>query len=173
LTKTIVGENDINYNLFVPQYNDGAEKVRTITAKESNYFNIFQTIAETFECWVDIVITRDTVGGILNRTIKFKNYTGQENYACFRYGVNLQDIQRTFESKQLATKLIVKQNNNQLGDNGFCTIARAGSNPTGENYIYDFGYFHKTGLLDATQYQAQMYYNTNPLTGVVADEDNL
>ena len=173
LAKTIVDENDINYNLFVPQYNDGAEKVRTITAKESNYFNIFQTIAETFECWMDIVITRDAVGGILDRTIKFKNYTGQENYACFRYGVNLQDIQRTFESKQLATKLIVKQNNNQLGDNGFCTITRAGSNPTGENYIYDFGYFHKTGLLDATQYQAQMYYDVNPLTGIAAADGNL
>jgi hypothetical protein len=38
----------------------------------------------------------------------------------------------------LATKLIVKQNNNQLAENGFCTIASANSNPTGENYIYDF-----------------------------------
>jgi phage minor structural protein len=103
---------------------------------------------------MDIVIARNEAGGILSKTIKFKNYTGQDNYACFRYGVNLQDIQRTFESKQLATKLIVKQNNNQLGKNGFCTIARAGSNPTGENYIYDFGYFHKTDLLDETQYQA-------------------
>jgi hypothetical protein len=38
----------------------------------------------------------------------------------------------------MATKLIVKQNNNELAPDGFCTIARAKSNPTGENYLYDF-----------------------------------
>ena len=117
---------------------------------------------------MDIIITRDTNGGINSKTIKFKNFTGDDNYACFRYGVNLKDIQRTYESKQLTTKLIVKQNNNQLAENGFCTIARSGSNPTGENYIYDFQYYHKTGLLDATSYQAAMYYHTNPLNGINA-----
>jgi phage minor structural protein len=87
---------------------------------------------------MDIIVSRDANGGINSKTIKFKNFTGDDNYACFRYGVNLKDIQRTYESKQLTTKLIVKQNNNQLAKNGFCTIARSGSNPTGENYIYDF-----------------------------------
>jgi hypothetical protein len=48
LVKTIVHADNVDYGEFVPQYNDGAEKVRTIAAKESNYFNIFQTIAETF-----------------------------------------------------------------------------------------------------------------------------
>jgi hypothetical protein len=36
------------------------------------------------------------------------------------------------------TKLIVKNNNNEYADSGFCSIARAASNPTGENYLYDF-----------------------------------
>ena len=164
LTKTVISEENLSYSAFIPQYNEGAEKIRTITAKESNYFNILQSIAETFECWMDIIITRDEFG--THKIIKFKNFTGDDNYASFRYGVNLKDIQRTYESKQLATKLIVKQNNNQLAKNGFCTIARAGANPTGENYIYDFQYFHKTGLLDATKYQAAMYYHTNPLDGI-------
>jgi phage minor structural protein len=112
LVKNIIPESQLTYNEdgYIPQYNTGAEKVRTITAKESNYFNILQSIAETFECWMDIVITRDESG--THKTIKFKNFTGDDNYASFRYGVNLKDIQRTYESKQLATKLIVKQNNN-------------------------------------------------------------
>lgn len=174
LTKTVISAESLDYSIFIPQYNVGAEKIRTITAKESNYFNILQSIAETFECWMDIVITRDDKG--THKTIKFKNFTGNDNPAYFKYGVNLKDIQRTYESKQLATKLIVKQNNNKLADNGYCTIAKAGSNPTGENYIYDFQYYHKTGLLDALDYSASMYYHTNPLdSSIVAqgpDIDN-
>jgi phage minor structural protein len=68
----------------------------------------------------------------------FKNYRGDDNYACFRYGVNLKDIQRTYSSKNIVTKLIVKPNVNELAKDGFCTIQRAGINPTGEDYIYDF-----------------------------------
>jgi phage minor structural protein len=134
--------NSLSYDEYLPVYNEGAKKVRSITVKESNYFNILQTIAETFEAWLDLEITRNSDGGIVKKTAKFKNYLGQENYANFRYGVNLRDIQRTTSSKNIVTKLIVKQNTNELGKDGFCTIARAGANPTGENYIYDFQYYH-------------------------------
>jgi phage minor structural protein len=73
-------------------------------------------------------IGRNDLGGIINKTVKFKNYAGKDNYASFRYGVNLKDIQRTYESKNIVTKLIVKQNSNEHAENGFCTIARAGAN---------------------------------------------
>ena len=134
-------KDSLNYETYCPIYNDGAKKVRSITAKESNYFNILQSIAETFEAWLSLEVTRDTDGAITSKTVKFKNYLGNENYANFRYGVNLKDIQRTTSSKNITTKLIVKQNSNELAENGFCTIQRAGGNPTGENYIYDFQYY--------------------------------
>jgi hypothetical protein len=35
-----------------------------VTAKESNYFNILQSIAETFECWLTFEIERDEFGAI-------------------------------------------------------------------------------------------------------------
>jgi phage minor structural protein len=111
--------------------------VRSITAKESNYFNILQNIAETFEAWLELSISRED-GAITSKTVKFKNFSGKKNYANFRYGVNLKDIQRNFASNNIVTKLIVKQNANELAKDGFCTIQRAGANPTGENYIYDF-----------------------------------
>jgi phage minor structural protein len=126
---------------YLPVFNEGAEKVRAVSVKESNHFNNLQSIAETFECWVDLDITRDAFGGIASKKVKLKNYAGNDNHACFRYGVNLKDIQRTYESKNITTKLIVKQNNNELGEDGFCTIQRAGANPTGESYIYDFQYY--------------------------------
>jgi phage minor structural protein len=101
----------LTYETYTPVYNEGAKKIRSITAKESNYFNILQTIAETFEAWLDLEIERNdpnNPGAITAKRVKFKNYLGNENYANFRYGVNLKDIQRTTSSKNIVTKLIVK-----------------------------------------------------------------
>jgi phage minor structural protein len=103
-----IQRKECDYSEFKPVYNEGAQKVRTVSAKESNYFNILQSIAETFEAWVDLEIVRDDSGAITKKTIKFKNYVGGNNYAGFRYGVNLKDITRTCDSKNITTKLIVK-----------------------------------------------------------------
>ena len=68
------------------------EKRRAISIKQSNYFNIIQTLCEKFECWVEFEITRATNGKILSKSVLFHNYIGKNNYAGFRYGVNLQSI---------------------------------------------------------------------------------
>jgi hypothetical protein len=101
----------LSYNTYKPVYNVYGEKIRAVSAKESNYFNILQSIAETFECWLDLEIKREDPnqpGAITEKIVKFKNYAGGDNYACFRYGVNLKDIQRTYSSKNIVTKLMVK-----------------------------------------------------------------
>jgi phage minor structural protein len=155
----------LSYTTYKPVYNEGAQKVRTVTAKESNYFNILQSIAETFEAWLTFDITRVN-GGITSKKIAFKNYVGGDNYACFRYGVNLKDIQRTFESKNIVTKLIVKNNSNEHADSGFCTIQRASANPTGENYIYDFQYFFNQRLMNDREYLDTLYALDKTIDGV-------
>lgn len=152
-------KTNLEYSLYKPVYNEGAKKVRAIEAKESNYFNILQNIAETFGAWVELEVVRDEDSGkIKKKIVNFKNYIGKNNYAGFRYGVNLNDIQRTINSKQIVTKLIVKSNNNELGKNGMCTIQRANTNPTGENYLYDFQYYQNTGIMDANDYLNTVYY---------------
>ena len=149
----------LSYAIYKPIYNTGAEKIRTVSAKESNYFNILQSIAETFGAWLEIDVKHNEDGSIdkENKWVKFKNYVGKTNYANFRYGVNLKDIQRTFASKEIVTKLMVKPNSNQHAINGFCAIGRADSNPSGEDCIYDFRYFHKKGLLDNNKYLEDVY----------------
>ena len=149
----------LSYATYKPVYNTGAEKVRTVSAKESNYFNILQSIAETFGAWLEIDVKHNEDGLIdkENKWIRFKNYVGKTNYANFRYGVNLKDIQRTYASKEIVTKLMVKPNSNQHATNGFCAIGRANSNPSGEDYIYDFRYFHERGLLDSLEYLKDVY----------------
>ena len=161
----------LKYDTYKPLYNEGAKKIRSVSVRESNYFNILQSIAETFEQWLIININRDSETGAivpeynqdgsirnLGKKISFKNYRGDNNYACFRYGVNLKDIQRTYTSKNIVTKLLVKANSNQFGKDGFCTIQRASANPTGENYIYDFQYYQNTGLMDVNNYLTTNYY---------------
>ena len=145
------------YNEFTPVYNLGAEKIRTVSAKESNYFNILQSIAETFEGWLSLKISREADGAIAKKEVVFKNYIGNNNYAGFRHGVNLKGIKRTFESKKIVSKLIVKQNSNEFAKNGFCTIVRAPSNPIGENYIYDFQYYFNNGLMSARDFLETNY----------------
>jgi hypothetical protein len=54
----------LSYATYKPVYNEGAQKVRSVTAKESNYFNILQSIAETFEAWLTFDIRRNDDGGI-------------------------------------------------------------------------------------------------------------
>lgn len=149
----------LSYSTYVPIYNIGAEKVRTVSVKESNYFNILQSIAETFGAWLEIEVGHNEDGSIdkENKWVRFKNYIGKTNYANFRYGVNLKDIQRTYASKEIVTKLMVKPNTNQHANNGFCAIGRANSNPSGEDYIYDFRYFHEKGLMNPYEYLNDVY----------------
>lgn len=163
LSCTIVDSTQLNYKTYIPQYVEGAQKIRSITAKESNYFNILQNIAETFDAWMELEVTKEN--GKPAKKVRFKNYIGKNNYAPFRYGVNLKDITRTFGSKNIVTKLIVKNNSNEHAQNKSCSISRAHSNPTGENYIYDFRYFHDRGMLDPKEYIASLYYEKNPLQG--------
>lgn len=157
----------LTYDTYKPVYNEGACKTRTVTAKESNYFNILQSIAETFEQWLDIKVTHDDSGKITKKEIFFRNYISGNNYVGFKYGVNLKDIKRTYESKKLVTKLIVKQNSNEFAPNGFCSIARANANPTGENSIYDFQYFFNTGMMSARDYLETTYVEKQNSTSAV------
>ena len=147
----------MDYEKFTPKMVEGAQKIRTIQGKESNYFNLLQSIAEKFEAWLDFEINHDEYGAVLEKKIIFRNYLGKTNHAGFKYSVNLKDIQRTFESKQIVTKLIVKNNSNEFANNGFCSIAKASANPTGENYIYDFQYFFNRGMLKAKDYLNTLY----------------
>lgn len=167
LSKTLDDFNPIYEGTEDPRSNNHGyclattcEKRRSVTAKESNYFNIIQTICENFECWAEFDVTHDSNGQVTGKFLYFHNYIGKDNYAGFRYGVNLKSIVRTDDSKQIVTKLIVKQNANEFGKNGFCTITRAPSNETGENYIYNVDHYINKGLLDINSWNNSIYDST-------------
>jgi hypothetical protein len=49
-------------------------------------------LAETFGAWLKLDVVHAVNGVVTSKRISFKNYVGKDNYAGFKYGVNLKDI---------------------------------------------------------------------------------
>ena len=144
-----------------PLYNEGSEKNLSISASKTNCFDILQTIAETFECWIDLVVKHDDNGyirydkeGKPEKYVYLREYAGKDNWAGFKYGINLQSIERTINSDEFVTKLIVEQSQSDYVDEGFISIGNAPSNTSGESYILNFEYYYSQGLLDRETVEA-------------------
>jgi hypothetical protein len=142
---------------YTPYYESGSAftKVRSISAKESNRYNILQDLCETFECWMKINVPHEPDGSLTLddnfrpiKKISFRENVGRKNSIGFRYGVNSKSIQRTVDSAAVVSKMVVKDNANEFAPNGFCSIARAPDNPTGENFLLNFDHYVRHKLLD-------------------------
>lgn len=144
------------------------EKIRSITAKNSNRFNILQNIAETFQCWIRFKIehNEDTgriiyENGVPKKTVYFKEEIGEDLGYGFVYGIDLKTISRSIDSNQLTTKVVVAPNTSEYAENGMCRIADADLNENGENYILDFGYYISQGLLSSEELNKYLYSPNN------------
>ena len=136
------------------------ERQATISAKQSNRFNILQTIAEQFKCWVQFVVDHDEDGMILQKKVCIKKgdtTLGANLGYGFVYGIDLKSIKRNIKSNALSTKTIVLQNSNEFGTYGFCAIGRAQDNTSGADYILNFDYYISKGLIDRNQLTIDMY----------------
>lgn len=179
----IYADTSINvpHQSYTPIYSTDYEKIRSITASESNRFNLIQELCEVFECWAkfniqhadngEIIYTQAVqpngsgANGVPNgttyytaaKTIQFLEYIGQDNYRGFRYGINLKSIQRTLDSEAHVSKLIIKENSNEFAKDGFCSVARASLNPYKENFILNFDYYINHNLLDESQLNKDLY----------------
>lgn len=170
---------------YTPEYT--WEKVRSITAKESNRFNIIQSICETFECWADFIVNHTETGEIITnfsydgedikiereKFIALREYLGKQNFVGFKYGINLKSIQRNVDSEQIATKVIVKNNANTSAKNGFCSIARAKANPIKENYVLNFDHYVNKKLLDGAELDKDLYWTTDGYLGYFSQLKNI
>lgn len=154
-----------NGSNFEPLHEDGYHSVRFFETQESNYFNNIQSLAELFEVWVSFHIKHKKNGQIWLengkpvKTVKFSQYSpnSAENHAGFKYGINLKGIKRTVDSNSIASKVIVKPNNQEYATDGMCTIARAPSNQTGETEIINFDYYINQGLISYGQVINDLY----------------
>lgn len=145
---------------FIPnQHGSAYEKITSINISKSNRFNIIQEICEAFKCWADFKITHNDEGKIIDKQIVFKRFVGDNKDIGFSYGLNLKGVKRSLVSDQIVTKLIVEQNNNELAENGFCTIVRADDNKSKTNFIYDFSYYINQNILSESAISNDFYGN--------------
>lgn len=154
---------------LVALYRENFEKVRSITGKNSNRFNLIQSLAEIFECWARFDIERDEHGKVItswdeeNQLVKYHKYVSfVQNIGTFigygfKYGIDLNEIQRVINSDQIATKVIVPANSNEFGQNGFCTIARSQQNYIRDTFILNFDYFISHGLVNGAELNRDLY----------------
>ena len=135
--------------------NENCEKVLSIEEQQSNCFNLLQTLCETFQCWLDIKVEHDEIGAVKLddnykpiKKVAFKEFIGKDNFAGFRYGINVNSIQRNLDSNEFVTKLIVGQPASEYTDSGTLSITDARSNPSKESYILNLNYYLNQGLID-------------------------
>lgn len=94
---------------------------------------------------------------LYDKKVSFHEYIGKNNDAGFRYGINLQSIQRSVDSNSIVTKLIVEPNSNEYATNGSCTIQLADENPSGETTLFNFDYFVHNNLLTQSDLNNDLY----------------
>ena len=101
-----------------------------------------------------IEVDHDSIGKLIldenhrpSKKVLFKKYVGKDNFAGFRYGVNLTSINRSIDSNEFVTKLIVGQPASEYTAKGVLNIGDAESNPSGESYVLNFNYYLNQGLI--------------------------
>ena len=180
-----------NYTLSYPEGTDAYTKVSSITAKESNRFNLLQELNEKFECWAHFRVEHnEETGEILygkdkkwhnkesnpiscpgneayrqQKFVSFHEYAGTPNPVGFRYGINSKSIQRTLDSNAIVSKMIVKNNANEFARNGFCSIARATDNSSKENFVLNFDHYYRHKLLDLDAVTNDLYLDSGGYLG--------
>ena len=159
--KYLAFELGVNEEDIKPVFNEDCEKILSIQASNSNYFDILQNLCETFECWLDIRVEHNEDGSITLdkdknpiKRVAFKEYAGKDNFSGFRNGINLDSIERTIDSNEIVTKLIVEPVQSEYTGTGSVDIQSAPSNPSGQSYIINLSYFLNTGIIPADNVKA-------------------
>ena len=140
-------------------------KKRSISVSKSNRFNILQTIAEQFECWINFEIEHNQETGEITRNtdgsprkyVSVRQNVGKDIGFGFIYGIDLKSISRNLQSDQIVSKTLVLPNNNGCAPGGFCAISSSEENYPGVDFILNFDYYISQGLLSSGTVNKDLY----------------
>ena len=118
-------------------------KIRTLNGEKSNRFNLTQELSKVFEIYpvyyteheengkvkTDIVEENNKTYNKMRKKVFYITEKGIENKLGFKYTKNLSNISRTFDSKEIVTKLYVEDVDSELSKTGLCSIKTAEDNP--------------------------------------------
>lgn len=140
-------------------------KKRSISISKSNRFNILQTIAEQFECWMNFEIEHNQDTGEIIRNedgsprkyVSVRQDVGEDIGFGFIYGIDLKSISRDIQSDQIVSKTLVLSNNNECAPGGFCAISSSEENYPGVDFVLNFDYYISQGLLSSGTVNKDLY----------------
>lgn len=126
------------------------EKERLVDLKESNYYNLTQDLAKSFDIFCRYEYEHDSNYYITARKIIFYNNFSKEKieteegieslYLNISYPYETSEITRETDSTDLITKMFVQETEYEYSDSNISTIANAEANKTKEDYLLNFDY---------------------------------
>ena len=146
--------SDWNSDLTPKATETAKEKARPIDVKESNLYNITQTIAEKFGIFCQYEYEYDAAYQIIGRkVVYYNNYIKDAEGAIdLTYPYSSSSIQRTIDNMDLTTKLFVQSVEDDTNGTGLLTIMDVPANKSKEDYILNFDYLKMIGGIDEEQY---------------------
>ena len=138
------------------------EKARPVDIKESNLYNITQTIAEAFGIYCRYEYGYDDNYHIISKQIIFyNNYFDENNLISFVYPYSTNQISREMDATELTTKMYVRPQDSDAVVSGQINIADCTANKMREDYLLNFDYMHTIGAINNEQYDAIPYYEVD------------
>ena len=152
-------------DILVPsQYSANlGEKYRIVESSESNRYNLTQDIATAFGVYCRYDYLHDTTGHITGRVVTYYNnfIKEDEGLLSFQYPYSSSKITRTLDSVDLITKLYVKSVSDEGSIQGTATIMNTEANKSREDYILNFDYLYKFGIISQEQKNAIAVFEKN------------
>lgn len=143
----------VSTKIWQPVAGTAIEKERIIKIEKSNVYNMLQELAEKFQVWVELIYTYNDVYKVIGRTVNFKEEVLVDSELSFRYGVNINSISRVVNSDDIVTKMYVAPVDSEFDStDGYMSIDDAPQNQMMENFLYNFDYYYRAGLMSAVQY---------------------
>ena len=141
----------------------GEEKARYIDCKNSNKYNITQTIAETYGIFCVYEYVCDERGRFKHEyTENGQVWTGRkavfynraikaDNPFYIEYQNNLGSISRVSDSSEIYSKLYITPIQSKTTETGYVSIADTSINPILDDFILNFDYLYNTGSISDYQ----------------------
>ena len=132
------------------------EKLVYVEAKESNRYNLLQSIAEAFQVFCKFKYLYDDNYHIVGRQVIFYNnfINESEGVIDFNYGYNTSQITREMDGTDLVSKMYVKALSNSGTIAGEVYLSDSAANPTLDNFLLNFNYLYKIGTISQEQYDS-------------------
>ena len=139
--------------LFPKTIQSTREKCRLVEVKESNVYNITQTIAEQFGVFCRYEYEHDDNYQITSRkVIYYNNYIkDKDGHIDLTYPYSSQSITRTVDASEVTTKMYVTSidYNDRVVD-----ISEVDANKSKEDYLLNFDYLYKNQAITEEQHDA-------------------